>query len=42
MLEAARTYFCHVRGLKQREKASSGYVVFRIAVTNMMKGSYGF
>ena len=34
-IEAVRTCFCHMRDLKQREKVSSGHVVFCIAATYM-------
>lgn len=36
-VEAVSALFCHVQDLKQRDEASSGHVVFCIAVTYMLK-----
>ncbi|MEI4803874.1 hypothetical protein WAZ07_22120 [Bacillus sp. FJAT-51639] len=34
-IEAVSSYFCHMQGLKQKEKARSGHGVFGIAATYM-------
>ncbi|WP_218160796.1 hypothetical protein [Bacillus sp. 491mf] len=41
-IEAAFAFFCHMPGFKQKEQASSGHVVFCIAVISVLKNQVGF
>ena len=41
-IEAAFAFSCHMPGFKQKEQASSGHVVFRIAAIYVLKNQVGF